>query len=235
MGQFIGSGTMAQVNFNQTILPTKAYIFADNLKEDIKSEIFKSFDEILFRHEGGYFERYIVRRADTEYILVFQIVGAPMIIDILHILKDGGVETVVFIGAALGINPTLEVGDCVILTETQALEGVLQFLENTSYSYPDNNLSTDIMVILDKKELAFTKVKVVSVISSFAQTNWKCFDNDVDVLEMETSCLFHYAKKLDMKSVAVLIISDTKDHKIYYSQEERYKKMIKVFRKLIEE
>lgn len=235
MSNFIGSGVLANANFGQKTLPKKSFIFADNLKESVKSRILDNFDEILFKHEGGYFERYIVRVNDMEYILVFQVVGAPMIIDILHILKDGSVDEVIFLGAAYGITESLNVCDCVIPTVSQALEGVLKTLENIDYSYPNEELNNRVMDKLKHKNKKFQNGKVVSVTSSFAQPSWKLFDKDVDVLEMETSCLFHYSKKLNLKSSGILIISDTKKHKIYDTQEDRYDKTIDIFRSLIEE
>lgn len=222
-------GEWAKKYFDQDDLPKKCYVFAGTSKEKFKQSLLKYFDDVIF-HGGGIFEKYIVTKNEVKYLLIFQVFGAPMIIDLVHILKDGGVEQIIFFGSAYGINDKLVVADCVIPIKAQSLDGVLQAVENVNYSTPDENLTHYIINILNLCGEKCIMGKVVSVPSVFVKPNSMLYDDDLDVLEMETACLFFYTKKLNIKSAGILIVSDTINHKLYHSQERRYEKMLNVFR-----
>lgn len=224
-------GQWANKYFNQTELPRECYIFAGTAKNDFKNDIIKNFDEVLY-HDLGIFEKYIVCKGGMKYTIIFQVFGAPMIIDLIHILKDGGVQKIIFFGAAFGINESLEVGDCVVPIQVQSLEGILETVEHKKYAYPDEKLARLMIDGLKLNSIDVNVGKVVSVPSVFVKPDKEIFDEDLYAIEMETACLFHYSKELKIRCSAILIISDTKTHKLYNSQDRRYQKMVDVFKVL---
>jgi purine-nucleoside phosphorylase len=216
-------GEWAKKYFDQDDLPKQCYVFAGTSTENFKQSLLKYFDDVIF-HDGGIFEKYMVTKNEVKYLLIFQVFGAPMIIDLVHVLKDGGVEKIIFFGSAYGINDSLMVGDCVIPVNAQSLDGVLQTVENVNYSIPDENLTHAIKNILNLSGEKCIMGKVVSVPSVFVKPNSGLYDDDLDVLEMETACLFYYTKKLNIRSAGILIVSDTINHKLYHAQEKKIRK-----------
>jgi purine-nucleoside phosphorylase len=221
-------GNWSKHEFKRSKLPKRCFLFAGTTPEERKDKILNKFNEILF-HKHDVYERYIVTDGKQEYIILFQVYGAPTITDITHILNDGEVEEIIFIGAAYGINEQLRVGDLVISNKVQALDGLLKINFDVDYSYPDENLKEKIKNILEKNNEDYLEGKSVSVPSSFCHPDNSKYDKDVVALEMEFSSVCYFTKKFNIKCAGVFVISDTSNHSLLDDQNKRFENIINSF------
>lgn len=129
-------GSWTKHEFNRDKLPERCFLFAGDHSEKRRKEILSHYETIVF-HKHTVYEAYIVSNGNVEELLIFQVYGAPLISDISFVLKDGGVREIIFIGTAFGIAENLKVGDYVIPSMVQALEGILKVIFDVDYSYPD--------------------------------------------------------------------------------------------------
>lgn len=153
-------GAWAKHEMGRASLPRKCFLFAGTTPEEHKEKVLSNFDKIEF-HKHDVYERYIVRDKELEYLILFEVYGAPAITDITHILNEGGVKEIIFIGATFGIHEDLRVGDFVIPDQVQALEGLLKMNFDVNYSYPDKGFKNKIKAILQKEGEKYLEGKTV--------------------------------------------------------------------------
>ena len=221
-------GDWAKHEMDRTSLPQKCYIFAGTTLDEQKEKILSMFEKINF-HKHDVYERYIVSDEEKEYLIIFQVYGAPLITDITHILNDGGVEIIIFIGAAFGIHESLRIGNFVIPDQIQALDGLLKMNFNVDYAYPDRGLNNTIKAIMQKKGEKYFEGKTVSVPSTFSQPDKSRHDNDVMALEIEFSSVCYFANAFNIACAGVLVISDTANHDLLDEQKLRHENILKAF------
>jgi len=229
----INMGQWSKHEFKRNILPHRCYFFAGTGINSLKDKILNHFDKILL-HENDLYERYIVKNNVKECSLVFQVYGASMAADLVHVLKDGESKEIIFFGAAFGMLSEMKVGDFVIPSKIQALDGIIKLCENESYALPDYSFLHKIKSIFDEKDILYYSGKSISIPSVFVKPKKELYDNDLIALEMELASVCYYAKKLDIKSAGVLVISDTVNKTLLDSQKDRYESMYLAFKTIHE-
>lgn len=204
-------GNWTRHEFNRDELPARCFLFARDHSQKRIEAVLSHYETVLF-HKHTVYEAFIVSNRNSEELLIFQAYGAPLVSDLSFILKDGGVREIIFIGTAFGIADYLRVGDYVIPTKVQALEGLLKVLFEVDYSYPDSELRDKVEQSLITTEERYSTGKTVSVPCTFAHPDKSKYDEDVIGLEMELSSILHFSKQLGIQCAGILVISDTKDH-----------------------
>ncbi len=199
--------------FDRDTLPSVCFLFAGSSKHSFIDGILSNFDTVVF-HEYSHFERVIAKHNGIEYLLLFQVYGAASMIDLMAVLNDGNVKKITFFGSAFGIEKSLDVGDFIIPNKVQALEGVLNFLHDTEYVFPDSEQSNLIKRKLRERNIKYLEGKTVSVPCVTAQPKYEVFDKDLIGLEMECSSFFFYAQKYNIVASALLVVSDTFEKKL---------------------
>lgn len=220
-------GKRSQQFFEREALTESCFIFPGSTKQNIVDRILSQFDSISF-HQHTHFERVIAKKGNHEYVIILQAYGAPTIIDLLAVLKDGGIQNIYFIGSAFCFDESIDVGDILVPRDVQALDGILPFLEGENYSAPDPDLLESLKGILSKNSIHFTECKTVSVPSVTAQPKSQFIDKDVVGLEMECASFLHFSQKRGMKAVALLVISDTKHKKLIDNNGDYKQKMVEI-------
>lgn len=222
-------GIWTKHEFNRDKLPERCFLFAGDHSEERRKEILSHYEAIVF-HKHTVYEAYIVSIGDIEELLIFQVYGAPLISDLSFILNDGGVKEIIFIGTALGIDENLKIGDYVIPSEVQALEGLLKVIFDVDYSYPDAELKKKIEQSLRVIEETYFEGKTVSVPCTFAHPDKSKYDEDVIALEMELSAIYHFSRQLGIQCAGILVVSDTKDHGLLDDRTVVYEKWVNGFK-----
>lgn len=220
-------GSWSMKYFGRDVLPQNAIIIPGTTGDEQKQKYLSLFDRVV-DYESNLFEWYILEKDEIKYLLMLRIYGAPMVIDLIHILKEGQVEKVIFIGAAFGFGTNIKIGDIVLPSQVQALDGILTTFEATSYTQPNNDLLQLLTDVFGKEKMKYKKGKTVSIPSVFTKIDRNLFDSDVLALEMETSTFLYYTARETIKSVAILVISDTEKHKLTDVQNNRYISMLNV-------
>lgn len=221
-------GNWTRFEFGRDILPRRCYIFAGDIDEERKSSILSLYDSIEF-HRHTVYERYIVSKNNIEDLLIFQVYGASTICDLGYILKDGGIEEIIFIGTAFGISKEIKVGDYVIPNNIQALDGLVKVISDEDYCRPNKFLVQKIIDTMDKNKESYIVGKTISVPSTFFHPSKEKIDEDCIALEMEFSSICYVAETLEMKCGGILIISDNEGHSLLDDQSLVYEKWTNSF------
>jgi len=222
-------GNWTKFEFGRDTLPSRCYLFAGDITEERKNSILSLYENVEF-HKQTVYERYIVSNGTKEDLLLFQVYGASTISDLSYILKDGGVEEIIFIGTAYGIEKGIEIGSYVIPNKVQALEGLLKVVFDVDYTKPNKLVTQKIKNALDINNEIYIEGKSVSVPSTFFQPPKDKLDVDNIALEMEFSSISYLSEKLGMKCGGILIISDNEEHSLLEDKTLVYKKWINSFK-----
>ncbi len=84
-------GNWSNRYLNSADLPRKCIVYAGTTRDELKMDILSNYTNVELK-QNNLFEGYIAERSNIKYVLLFQIYGAAMMADIVHILADGQVE-----------------------------------------------------------------------------------------------------------------------------------------------
>jgi purine-nucleoside phosphorylase len=202
-------GSWSECEFGIKTLPPRAYVFAGPSSRDKINAVIGSFEKVLF-HRHDVYERYLVGADEAAASVMFQLYGAPIMCDLVKVLKDGNVREAVFFGCAYGIAEHMQVGDCVVPTEVQTLDGVSTRLGAGLYTTPSAEMSEMTSEVLQRSHIPFQSGKSVSVPATFWHGDENQIDPDAIALELEYAAFCHCAHVVSIKAGGLFVISDTR-------------------------
>jgi len=221
-------GSWSEGEFGIKTLPPRAYLFAGTSgREKIDAVVGALGTVLLHRHDV--YERYLVSGNKGDVSVMFQLYGAPVMCDLVTVLKDGNVKEAVFFGYAYGIADGLQVGDCVLPTEVQALDGVTTRLGSGAYTAPDAKIIEMMSGALQQRRIPFRSGKSVSVPATFWHGDERQIDSDAIALELEYAAFCHCARAIGIKAGGLLIISDTRQKGLLDERPPRDPAMLEAF------
>ena len=226
-------GKWAESEFGVKTLPPRAYLFAGASTRPKIDAVVNSFGKVLF-HQHGIIERYLVEGEKGGATIMFQLYGASILCDLVTILKDGNVKEAVFFGSAFGISNDMKVGDCVVPTQVQTLDGVTAKLGAGPYTAPSPDMVEMISGALERRHIPFRRGKSVSVPATFWHGDETQIDFDAIALELEFAAFCHCAQAVGIKAGGIFIISDTKEQGLLDERPPRDPRMIEVFQAIKE-
>ena len=165
-------------------------------------------------------------------------IGAAGINDFILALGVTNCKNVVFVGSAGALDESLKIGDIVIPKYSICGDGAARYLNDNledelfKKEYPSENITNELMNVLDEMNINYHNVPNYSVDSLFAQFYHldKIINEGAKTIEMETALLFKSNELLKRNITAVFIVSDnTVINKSIYSgrndkdKERRYK------------
>lgn len=206
---------------NCDTLPPHCIVYAGTTRDELKNDILSNYTNIKIM-QAHIFEGFVVERDDEQYLLLFQIYGAAMMADVVHILADGNVKEILFVGAVHSFDISLEIGSVIVPDQIQALDGLVNGIEKIEITYPDASLFLKVKDFLERNLIPFRVGKTVSIPGVFVKPEKEFYHKDIVALEMESSSLFHYAKKNNIKAAAIHVVSDNANHHLYEDQKKRY-------------
>ncbi len=226
-------GLWAEAEFGVKLLPQRAYLFAGPSGREKVNAIVNIFGKVLF-HRHDVYERYVLKGAGGDASVMFQLYGAPIICDLVTVLRDGNVKEAVFFGYAYGIGEGMGVGQCVLPTQVQTLDGVTTRLGAGTYVVPNAEMTEMISGVLQRHLIPFRIGKSVSVPATFWHGDESRIDMDAIALELEYAAFCHCAHSVGIKAGGLFVISDTKEHGLLDKRPPRDPIMIKAFRAIKE-
>ncbi|MFX1252448.1 MAG: nucleoside phosphorylase [Promethearchaeota archaeon] len=138
--------------------------------------------------------------------------GAPLTCILLEELIGLGVQEIVFLGIAGSIQPDITIGNKVIVTEAVRLEGTsYHYLPSEKTAIASSQMRKDFEEFLTSQGVLFQIGKICSTDAPFRETFTlinTLKKQNVIAIEMEISAVFSVALFREVKSVALLIISD---------------------------
>lgn len=221
-------GKWSQWEFGRDQLPLRAFIFGGNTSRAIIDRVIGSYDRILF-HKHDNYEPYLVKTAGQETLLAFQVYGAPMVADLLKLLRDGRLRRAIFLGAAYGIAPQLRVADCILPTRVRCLDGFCGAVGAPDWVAPDPAAYASLASALDRVGESFIEGPTASVPSTFFHGDASLVPADALALEIETAAFLHAAAVIGIQCAAALVVSDTTTHSLRDDRSSRDDRLLRIF------
>ncbi len=182
------------------------------------------FDNVIEKRHGVY-HTYIVRKAQRDFALLFQVYGPALAVDGLHILHDGGCQEVLFIGYAWCCAKQAVVGDYILPSKTLLLDGFTNILApRAKWARADTVMQSKIERAAQHLNKPIHKGVTVSIPSVFRKP--KGYGETLKRVrgiahEQELGSLLYFSKVLKMQSAGALIVSDTFHQTLYGDQSVR--------------
>jgi purine-nucleoside phosphorylase len=209
-------GRFSEVVFGRRELPEGCLIYAGAYLPSRKDWVRNLFDGWK-RMRGQWVKFTFARKNGVEYLVVFNVYGASMILEIVQLLKEGNVKRVFFIGSLGG--KELPVGTLVLPTRVVDKTGFVAIdSSGKQIVQPDEYRLKRLRRALDDSGEVYVEGEIVSVpcvlhniehLRSFVEQ-----EEGIIGVECETSTYYHYTQKEKLESYGLLYISDNKKHDI---------------------
>jgi len=222
-------GRFSEAIFGRKRLPERCLIYAGSYVPERKEWIKNSFDK-WSRIRGDWVKYSFATKKGREHLLVFNVYGGAMILELLLLLKDGDVRKLFLIGSMGGKD--LPIGTLIVPTKVIDKSGLV-LVDNPSKQIvePDQNSLKRLREVLNNLGKKYVEGETASVpcvlhninhIKNFIKQRTSTLGVD-----LETSTFYHYSQKEGLQNYALLYISDNKDHgitsKAKIAQESRKK------------
>lgn len=199
--------------FGQETCGTVGIVIAGTGRPEFEKEVLTLFDEVLSSKDSVY-HAHLVKENGIILPIVFNIYGAPAIVDVLTEMHDGGCRTVLFLGVAYGGFKNLEVGSIVVPKQSYHFDGIYHAIKlDREVALPDKELKNKLEEIFSKNKIAYvegTNISVPAVTLQLPHNNQMYKKIQPATAEMELASFFSRAKDIGMRAAATLVISDNR-------------------------
>lgn len=205
-------GRFSLVAFGRRTLPERCIIYAGAYVPSRKERIRPLFDKWKLVR-GSWLPYAFAKKKRKNFLILFNVYGASMTLEVLHLLKDGGVRKVFFIGSMFA--KRIPIGKLVLPTEIVDKAGIVLVHDPArSVVAPSRSSLKSLKSGLKRLNQPFEEAKIVSVpcvlhgiksVAEFIENN-----ESIEGVELEASTFLHFSKKLHMTSYAILYVSDNK-------------------------
>jgi purine-nucleoside phosphorylase len=209
-------GRLCEAVFGRATLPQSCLIYAGAYLPPRKDWVRSLFDKWQ-RIKGQWVKYSFAHRHDTEYMIVFNVYGASMILEIIQLLKEGGTARVFLIGSMGGKD--LPVGTLVLPNRVIDKTGIVSADEPRKKVVDPEKLSLKgirgTLKRLNKVYVEGAIASVPCVLHNIEHIKYSV-EKDPELLgmECETSAFYHYSTKESLESYALLYVSDNRKHDI---------------------
>lgn len=209
-------GEYSQLVFGRRRIPRRAIVCAGVYFPDRK-EAFRSVFDSWSPIRGRWIRHSFARKSGKEFVIVFGIYGAAMMLETVQLLREGGAKEIFMVGSMYA--KSLPVGALVVPTEIEDIAGIV-LVDDASAgpARPDEYLTQSV-----RRELAVRRVphsegrisSVPAVLHGIAHVDDRV-NGRQDVLgqEMEGSTFLYFTRKHGIKAGALFYVSDNKEHSI---------------------
>jgi purine-nucleoside phosphorylase len=209
-------GEFSKVVFQRSKLPERCIIYASAYLPPRKDMVKRFFDS--WTRVRGMWVRYSFAEAQgKDFLVLFNVYGAAMMLEVLYLLRDGGVRQVFFVGS-IGAK-RLEIGTLVAPYEVVDLAGVARLDDRgEEIVKPPKKKSKKLVKKLTARRYPYVSAKLASVpavlhgIRRVHEHLQK--DENIEGHEMELSTFYHFSRKIGFRAWALVYVSDNPKHSI---------------------
>ena len=221
--------------YGRSHLPETAILCAGTISKETQERIITG--RKILNHTKDVQDYYLIETNNGIRTLVFNIIGSSVVIDITHVLSQGGTKELYFLGFA-GTDRDCEVGDYFIPTKVRCLDGLTQYYE-PGIKYVDVGDKAHQKVI-DLMQNTRYHTGISASVPSFFHDNLEvklALANELDIMaiEMEASSALYFCNRRGIECLPLLTISDNKKTEVPDGFERRetslYNALIKILGK----
>ncbi|MCY3411583.1 MAG: hypothetical protein INQ03_08140 [Candidatus Heimdallarchaeota archaeon] len=204
----------AKYLFGRSELPKTVFVYAgaySAARSNAFLEIFEESTEIT----GEWIPHSYCIHKNEEYMVIFNIFGGSLTLDMLQLMKKVGVERAIFVG--LMYSKYLDVGTQVLVKDVYDRAGIMT-LDS------DSDLVSQKEERIERQRLAYEHMQIpvkyatiVSVPAVFHNipSVMKFIENDyIEGLELEMSTFYYFALKIGLEAYAFQVVSDNPQHSL---------------------
>lgn len=226
-------GNLSNSKFNRQRIPQTFIIIGGNTPIDVENQIVKDY-QVTNRVEK-IFHYYELAHNSQNIGLVFGVYGAPMIIDLIHYLKDGGCTNIIFIGYAYSRNNDW-LNKLVVVKEALSVDGISGDIHNPTTYHPTPQLQHQVQELLTRQNIDFLEDNVSSGPSVFykppeARSRMHEYTH---VIEMEVASVFFASQMLAISSAALVLVNETQEVQIHHQSGAKEKHLPAIAKCLID-
>ena len=209
-------GKWAKAWIGRAVIGRVGIVVAGTIKKDVEKYILSLFDEVIESKDAVY-HMHIVKKRKHIYPLIFNVYGAPAMVDLMTLMHDGGCRTIVFIGSAYGFK-SIDVGSIVVPDKCYHFDGIYHPVEPDRKSgVPDDVLKEKVRQIFGQNKISYltgTNISVPAVSFQPPHANKDYQKLQPISLEMELAACFSRGKDIGIRTVGILVISDSRSANI---------------------
>lgn len=203
-------GRISKLVFGRSRLPKTCIIYAGVHTPKMIDKVKQLFDESSETDED-FVRHAFAKKHGKEFLACFGVYGAVETLELLQCLKDGDTEAVIFVGSMYA--KSLPIGTIVLPIKVIDRAGIVSLDDPKHEKTPADPAALETLrSVLEVDHIKYEEATIVSVpsvlhgvesILSFVEGR-----RDVTGVELELSTLFHFGKKLEIKTYALVYVSD---------------------------
>jgi len=230
-------GKWAKNLFGKARFSSIGIVVAGTAKPEFEKKVLSFFDKVISSKDSVY-HAHLVRKDGKYYPIVFNIYGAPAMVDVLTEMHDGGCRTIVFVGLAYGgFEKNLNVGTVVVPDKSYHFEGIFHPTHpDRRFNVPDAELMERLEHLFIKNKVMYVKgtnISVPAVTFQLPHANKEYRAIKPVSLEMELASCYSRARDIGIRAVGSLIISDNRSSSIIDKKKVLYRAKLKVLGTII--
>jgi len=206
-------GSWAKSLFGREKFEKTGIVVAGTNNPGFERKVLKLFDELISSKDAVY-HGHLVRKVRKFYPVVFNVYGAPAMVDVLTEMHDGGCRNLIFVGYAYGGFHNLPIGGIVIPDKSYHFDGIYHPLDpKRKIAFPDSKLNESLKNLFTGEKITFhtgPNISVPAVTFQMPHANGAYRRINPVTLEMETAACFSRAKDIGVRAAAILVISDNR-------------------------
>lgn len=209
-------GRFSEADFGRDELPERCIIFAGAYvpqRKDWVRSVFDRWDRI----EGTWVKYVFATKEGKEYLLVYNVYGGAVTLELLQLLKDGNVKKVFLVGSMGGKD--LPIGAIVMPTSVVDKAGIVSVdAPHIEIVEAEEKYLKKLRGVLRDLQIDFVEGKIASVpcvlhnIDHIKELVEK--DSSIVGVELETSTFYYNSQRDGFENYALLYVSDNKKYDI---------------------
>jgi len=233
-------GQWAKSLFGKESFESTGLVIAGTNPQEFEKRVLSLFDKVISSKDSVY-HGHLVEKNGKQYPIVFNVYGAPAMLDVLTEMYDGGCRNVLFIGYAYGgYKQNLGVGSVVIPNRAYHFDGIYSTLDpQRVLATPDKKLTALVKGFFNKKGIEYhvgPNISVPAVTFQLPHANKRYRRIKPLTVEMELASCLSRSRDIGIRATGILIVSDNRSSSIgdETKRELRHNAKTKILTSLIE-
>jgi len=224
-------GHWAKSLFGQETFEDVGIVLAGKTRTNHEKEVLSFFDSVKSSKDRVW-HGHLACKNKKDYPVVFNVYGAPAMVDVMAEMHDGGCRTLLFVGYAYGgFKQNLPLGTVVLPERAYHFEGIYHPIEpDREFAEPDKELYAKIEEIFNKHKIAYVKgtnISVPAVKFQLPHANEAYVKINPTTVEMELASCLSRAQDMGIRAVGILVISDNRDSAISDETKRKHRHEVK--------